>query len=76
MRDLKLKNSEDNLHVISTRSKFCPGICLQGLSLNTKLRIAGVSTCIRNGRIEVRECLLSFGAESFVCQFAIQKFKD
>jgi len=25
---------------------------------------------------EVRECLLSFGAESFVFQFAIQKFKD
>jgi hypothetical protein len=24
----------------------------------------------------VRECLLSFGAESFVFQFAIQKFKD
>jgi hypothetical protein len=23
-----------------------------------------------------RECLLSFGAESFVFQFAIQKFKD
>jgi len=27
-------------------------------------------------QIEVRECLLSFGAESFVFQFAIQKFKD
>jgi len=26
--------------------------------------------------IEVRECLLSFGAESFVFQVAIQKFKD
>jgi len=26
--------------------------------------------------IEVRECLLSFGAESFVFQFAIQKYKD
>jgi hypothetical protein len=25
---------------------------------------------------EVRECLLSFSAESFVFQFAIQKFKD
>jgi hypothetical protein len=25
---------------------------------------------------EVRECLLSFGAESFFFQFAIQKFKD
>jgi hypothetical protein len=25
---------------------------------------------------EVRECLLSSGAESFVFQFAIQKFKD
>jgi len=25
---------------------------------------------------EVRECLLSFGAESFVFQCAIQKFKD
>jgi hypothetical protein len=27
-------------------------------------------------KIEVSECLLSFGAESFVFQFAIQKFKD
>jgi len=27
-------------------------------------------------QIEVRECLLSFGAESFVFQVAIQKFKD
>jgi hypothetical protein len=26
--------------------------------------------------IEVRECLLSFGAESFVVQSAIQKYKD
>jgi len=26
--------------------------------------------------IEVRECFLLFGAESFVFQFAIQKFKD
>jgi hypothetical protein len=25
---------------------------------------------------EVRECLLSVGAESFVFHFAIQKFKD
>ena len=25
---------------------------------------------------EIRECLLSFGAEYFVFQFAIQKFKD
>jgi len=28
------------------------------------------------GRIEVRECLPSFGAESFVFQFAIQTYKD
>jgi len=27
-------------------------------------------------QIEVRECLLSFGAESFVFQFDIQKFKN
>jgi len=27
-------------------------------------------------RIEVRKCLLSFDAESFVFQIAIQKFKD
>jgi len=27
-------------------------------------------------KIEVRKCLLSFGAESFVFQAAIQKFKD
>ena len=26
--------------------------------------------------IEVRECLLPFGAEPFVFQFTIQKFKD
>jgi len=28
------------------------------------------------GQIEVRECLLSFGAESFAFQFAIQKYED
>jgi ribosomal protein L33 len=27
-------------------------------------------------RLEVRECLLSFGAESFGFQFATQKYKD
>jgi hypothetical protein len=27
-------------------------------------------------QIAVRQCLLSFGAECFVFQFAIQKFKD
>jgi hypothetical protein len=27
-------------------------------------------------KFEVRECLVSFGAESFVFQFAIQKCKD
>jgi len=27
-------------------------------------------------QIEAGQCLLLFGAESFVCQFAIQKFKD
>jgi len=27
-------------------------------------------------KIEVRKCLLSFGAVSFLFQFAIQKFKD
>jgi len=27
-------------------------------------------------QIEVRECLLLFGAESFIFQFAIQKLKD
>ena len=26
--------------------------------------------------LEVRECLLSFGAESFVVQFSIRKYKD
>ena len=26
-------------------------------------------------KIEVRECLLSFGAKSYVFQFAIQKYK-
>jgi hypothetical protein len=26
--------------------------------------------------IEIRECVLLFGAESFAFQFAIQKFKD
>jgi len=27
-------------------------------------------------QIEVRECLLSSGAESYVFQFAVHKFKD
>jgi len=34
----------------------------------------------REGRneelIQVRECMLSFGAESFVFQFVTQKYKD
>jgi hypothetical protein len=35
------------------------------------------SNCRRNyEQIEVRKCLLSFGAESFVFQVSIQKFKD
>jgi len=31
---------------------------------------------ITREQIEVRKCLLSFGAESFIFQVAIQKFKD
>jgi hypothetical protein len=31
---------------------------------------------INSEQIEVRECLLSFGAESVVLHFAIQIFKD
>ena len=31
--------------------------------------------CVYSEQIEVRECLLSFDAESFVFQFAIQKCK-
>ena len=31
---------------------------------------------IQEEQIEVRECLLLFGAESFVFQFAIEKAKD
>jgi len=27
-------------------------------------------------QIEIRDCVLSFGAKSFVFQFAIKKFKD
>ena len=27
-------------------------------------------------RFKVRECLLSFGAESFVFQFAVKKYRD
>ena len=34
------------------------------------------SRLVCNRQIEVGECLLSFGAESFVFQFAIQKSKD
>jgi len=30
---------------------------------------------INEEQIEIRQCLLSFGAESFVFQFAIQKLK-
>jgi len=31
---------------------------------------------VKKEQTEVRKCLLSFGAEYFVFQFAIQKFKD
>jgi hypothetical protein len=30
----------------------------------------------RKENVEVRECVLSFGAESFVFQFSIKHFKD
>ena len=40
-------------------------------------RVVGENVeCIICSLIEVRECLLSFGAKSFVFQVAIQKFKD
>jgi len=32
--------------------------------------------CVYSEQIEVRECLLSFGAESVVFQVAVQKLKD
>jgi len=41
-----------------------------------KLLVINHRILTANEQIEVRECLLLFGAESFVFQFAIQKFKD
>jgi hypothetical protein len=47
---------------------------------NSLFRIISLNKKLYSGRnyeqIEVRECLLLFGAASFVFQFAIQKFKD
>ena len=42
--------------------------------VNVKLIFRDIS--VGGELIEARECLLSFGAESFVFKFAIQKFKD
>ena len=48
---------------------------LEGNADTTKHMVMSYSR--RNFKqIEMRECVLSFGAESFVFQFAIQKFKD
>jgi len=39
------------------------------------IRFVWLRIVISDG-VEVRKCLLSFGAESFVFQVVIQKFKD
>jgi len=45
-----------------------------------RVKVIGKQVGVMSGRnleqVEVRECLLSFSAESFVSQFAIQKYKD
>jgi len=40
------------------------------------VRFNNTAILFSSGANKVRKCLLSFGAESFVFQFAIHKFKD
>jgi len=44
--------------------------------LETTLTNQKVYSGRNKGQTEVRKCFLSFGAESFVFQLAIQKYKD
>jgi len=44
--------------------------------IGTAISLSKFYSGIHSGRIEVRECLLSFGAEPFVFQFAVHKHKD
>ena len=60
--------------------KFTNGISSVTDSPRLGARVAALSAKIiflyRYEQTEVRKCLLSFGAESFVFQVAIQKLKD
>jgi len=50
---------------------------MYGLTLSESLNIVLFEICnMQNMQTEVRECLLLFGTESFVFQFAIQQVKD
>ena len=55
------------------------GRSLSKLTPNAKSSVVLVVVfihCVKIFRNQVRECVLSFGAESFVFQFTIQKYKD
>ena len=42
----------------------------------TQMQVCNMHNGMPVKHMEVRECFLSFGAESFVFQFAIQKYRD
>ena len=44
--------------------------------IGNKLNKSKFYSGINEEETEVRECLLSYGAESFVFQFVIEKFKN
>ena len=56
-----------------TSQVLCKG--WNGSNIGEKLNKSKFYSGRNKEQIEVRECLLSFGAESFVFQFAIHKYK-
>jgi acyl dehydratase len=63
-------NRVDNIFAVASLNVRFLGLVLTGICIRTSC------THLPKEQIEVRECLLSFGAETFVFQVAIEKFKD
>jgi hypothetical protein len=61
-------------HNIETDNNSFEGV--EELKFGNKFNISKFYSERNYELLEVRECLLSFGAESLVSQFAIQKYKD
>jgi len=63
--------------VVAACGTWCFGLQVVGLVQHPANRTHNPQPHTRDKeQIEIRECLLSSGAEYFVFQFAIQKYKD